>query len=95
MADQAEQSWAGFSRSEWIAAFSRVLSADEALAEADRLLAVVGAERGSMNGYSLSPNTWALLALVSESCAARVDALTANYPAPMRERIAALIAEYR
>jgi hypothetical protein len=95
MDDQVERTWAGFSRSEWIAAFSRVLSVDEAMREVDRLLAMTGAEDGAMNGYSLSPNTWALLALVSESCAARVEALTVNYPAPMKERITDLIAEYR
>jgi hypothetical protein len=51
-------------------------------------------ERAS-NGFALTEDDWALLALVDESCASRVQRLIAMYPEEFRDRVAALIAWYR
>lgn len=86
--------FAEFSEAEWAESLRRILPAADAIAEA-RIRFEAIERAGGSNGYSLTPTTWALLALLNEDAAARVARMIRLCPPELRARIDAEMTRLR
>lgn len=92
MSEDLPPTFAGFSQDEWTTALRRVLGEGAHAFVADLFTQL---RREPSNGFALTEDDFALLALVDESCASRVDGIIAAYPVEFRDRVDALVAWYR
>ncbi len=77
--------FAGFTRLEWIAAYSRVMPAEYAVREITELFATL--EHEGTNGHGLSIETWALLGATGPEAEGRVLDVIHDYPSVFRDSV--------
>lgn len=87
------ESFAGFSKGEWVRALERTMGQDEAEAHVNGLFDRLSTDPS--NGFSLSSDTFALLSLVSAEAEARVNRMISLYPEAFRNEVTALVSYYR
>jgi hypothetical protein len=87
------ESFAGFSKSEWVRALKRAMPQDDAEAHVNGLFDRLATDPS--NGFSLSSDTFALLSMVSAEAEERVARMLSLYPEAFRDQVTALVAHYR
>ncbi len=87
----APRAFAGFTFDEWVDARALMVGHERAYAETTELFSHL---RSKPNGFQLSVECWALLSLLNEDCAARVQKAATNFNPVFRAKLHEAIKGY-